>query len=118
MSIVSGVSEFMDSFLAWIGTSLKQSTSSYCDLQTADSPTVLVNHDGALLSLVRIYGVNSLIGRDEFDQIQHGLQQTLQTTMSHPGHAIQVYFCYNKEEVQAEIADMLAPAKSTANQLS
>jgi intracellular multiplication protein IcmB len=31
----------IDSFLAWLSTSLKQTTESYCDLETADSPTVL-----------------------------------------------------------------------------
>ncbi len=37
----------VDTFFAWLSTSLKQSTDSYCELETADSPTVLVNHDGS-----------------------------------------------------------------------
>jgi len=101
-----------------MSSSLKQTTASYCDLQTADSPTVLVNHDGSLLSLIRIDGVKSLIGKDEFDQIQAGLRQSLQTVMSQAGHTIQVYFNYNKEEVRGEITDILAPASATAERLS
>lgn len=118
MSVFSSMSNFFEPFLSWMSTSLHQTTASYCDLQTADSPTVLVNHDGSLLSVIRIDGVKSLIGQDEFDQIQNGLQQTLQTTMSQSGHSIQVYFCYNKDEVKGELTEILAPAVATANRLS
>ncbi len=82
MTVFSEVSDFFGSFLAWMSTSLKQTTASYCELQTADSPTTLVTHDGSLLSIIRVDGVKSLIGREEFAQIQKGFQQTLQTTMS------------------------------------
>ncbi len=44
----------IDSFLAWLSSSLKQTTESYCDLETADSPTVLVAHDGSLISVIKI----------------------------------------------------------------
>lgn len=118
MSFSSGVSDFLNSFISWMSTSLHQTTASYCDLQTADSPTVLVNHDGALLSIIRIDGVKSLIGRDEFNQIQLGLQQSLQTTMSQSGHSMQVYFHYSKDEVKTEINTIFAPAVATAERLS
>ncbi|MCX7125755.1 MAG: type IV secretion protein IcmB [Gammaproteobacteria bacterium] len=118
MSFLSGIAGFFDSMMSWMSVSLHQTSASYCDLQTADSPTVLVNNDGSLLSIIRIDGVKSLIGRDEFDQIQLGMQQSLQTTMSQPGHAMQVYFSYNKDEVKAEITDIFAPAMATAERLS
>jgi len=118
MSLFTGATDFLNSFLSWMSTSLRQTTASYSDLQTADSPNVLVNHDGSLLSLIRVDGVKSLIGREEFDQIQLGFQQTLQTTMSQAGHTIQVYFNYNKDEVKGEITDILSTAQATAERLS
>src|SRR3989338_1894929 len=118
MSVFSGVTDFFNSFLSWMSTSLHQTTAAYCDLQTADSSTVLVYNDGSLLSIIRVDGVKSLIGQEEFDQIQLGLQQTLQTTMSQSGHTMQVYFNYNKDEVKAEITDIFAPAQATAERLS
>lgn len=113
----SGVASFFDTFLSWMSTSLKQSTASYCDLQTADSSTTLVNHDGSLLSVIRIDGVKSLIGREEFEQMQMGFRQSLQTVMSQPGHFIQVYFSHNKDAVKTELSDILAPARDTAERL-
>lgn len=118
MSMLSGITDFFGSFLAWMSDSLGQTTASYTDLQTADSSTVLVNHNGSLLSVVRVEGVSSLVGRAEFEKIQLGFQQTLQATMSQSGHSIQVYFYYNRDDVKAEITDIFAAAHETAERLS
>lgn len=117
MNIFKSFLGIFESLLAWLATSIKQSSASYCDIQTADSPTVLVANDGSLVSLIRIDGVKSLIGREEFEYIKEGMQQTLQTTMSQNGHTLQVYFSYNKDEVLGEIEAMLDPAKHTAERL-
>lgn len=116
-NVLSTLRKSVDSFFSWMSTSLKQTTASYCDLQTADSETTLVAHDGSLLSVIRIEGVKALIGTEEFNRVQRGLQQSLQTIMSQPGHVIQVYFSYNKDEVRGEIAEILSPADNTANRI-
>ena len=41
----------------------------------------------------------------------------LQTTMSHPGYLVQVFFSYNKDEVQGVISEILSPAEATAERL-
>lgn len=118
MAVVSGIIDAVDTFLAWASSSLKQTTASYCDLQTADSPTVLVANDGALVSVLRIRGAKALVGREEFDRIQTGLLQSLQATMSRLGYAVQVHFNYNKEEVGEQIKAILHPAIETAHRLN
>lgn len=117
MNIFSAMGGFFDSMLGWLSTSVKQTTSAYCDLQTADSPTSLVANDGSLLSVIKVEGVGTLVGHDEFNFIHTGLQQTLQTIMSQPGHVIQVYFGYDKDEVKGELTEMLKPAEDTAERL-
>ncbi|ACJ17832.1 type IVa secretion system protein IcmB [Coxiella burnetii] len=118
MKIIKSFAGLFDSLFAWLSNTLKQSTSAYCELQTADSSTVLVAHDGSLISVLSLEGVTALIGREEFDKIQTGLQHALQTVMSQPGHVIQVYFSYNKDEVRGEINEILQPAEQTAKRLS
>jgi intracellular multiplication protein IcmB len=112
-SLFSGI----DTFFAWLSTSLKQTTESYCDLETADSATDLVDHDGGLVSVLRIKGVNALVGSEEFNRMQLNLQTNLQTTMSRVGHNLQVYFSYNKDDVAEEIREILRPARETSNRL-
>ncbi len=106
--------EGIDTFFAWLGTSLRQTTESYCELETADSPTVLVNHDGSLVSILKVDGVKALMGTDEFAKIVEGLTNTLRSPMSRPGHALQVYFEHDKHHIQDIIKETYAPAEATA----
>lgn len=109
--------EGIDTFFAWLSTSLKQTTESYIDLETADSETVLVNHDGSLLSVLKIEGITALAGTEEFDALVEGLTNGLQTAMGRPGHALQVYFSHDKQNIKKVIQDIFEPAESTAERL-
>jgi len=109
--------EGVDTFFAWLSTSLKQTTESYCELETADSSTVLVNHDGSLLSILKIEGVTALAGAEEFDRLVEGLTNTFQAAMGRPGHALQVYFSHDKQNIKKVIKDIYAPAEATAERL-
>lgn len=109
--------EGVDTFFAWLSTSLKQPTASYCELETADSQTVLVNHDGTLLSVIRIEGVTSLVGIDEFKRLIEGLTNAFQGAMGRSGHGLQVYFCHDKQNIKKSIESIYSPAKETAQRL-
>jgi intracellular multiplication protein IcmB len=117
MNIFSKIAEFFQSFLAWMGSSLRQNTSAYCEIQTADSATTLVSNDGSLVSVIKISGVTSLIGRDEFFHIKSGLQQSLQTAMSKDGHVLQFFFSHSKDDVKKEIKEIFSSAELTAKRL-
>ncbi len=114
---MNSILDSVDTFLAWASTSIHQTTASYCDIQTADSTTDLVAHDGSLISVLRLRGVKTLIGSEEFNRMQDSLQQAFQTTMSRPGHTLQVLFSYNKDGIEEEITEVLRPARETADAL-
>src|SRR3990167_11072497 len=114
---VDGFFDGIDTFFAWLSTSLKQTTESYCELETADSPTVLVNHDGSLLSVISIEGVTSLVGTDEYNRLIEGLTNAFQGAMGGAGHVLQVYFSHEKQNIHKVIQDIYAPAQATAERL-
>lgn len=116
-NIVESIIDGVATIIAALSTGLKQTMLSYCDIQTADSPTVLVAHDGSLLSVLKLEGVTSLIGREEFARIHNGLQQSLGALMSKPGYSIQVFFSYNKDRVLSEIEHIYKPGRQTAKRL-
>ena len=116
-NMVDSFFEGVDTFFAWLSTSLKQTTESYCDLETADSPTVLVNHDGSLISIIKVEGVTELSGADEFDRIVEGLSNAFQGAMSRPGHGLQVFFSHDKQNIKKVIRDIYAPAEATEKRL-
>lgn len=107
----------IDAILAWFSTELKQTTESYCDLETADDQNTLVARDGSLISVIRVFGVTRLMGQEEFDAIHLGLTQSLQATLKRAGHVVQVFFSYDRDAVKPEIEEILAPARATAKRL-
>jgi len=117
MSIIDPVLDSIDGVLAWLSTSLGQLAESYCDLETADGEETLVGRDGSLVSILKIDGATFLIGPDEFTRMHDTLTQSLQTCLSRPGHAIQVFFQHDKDTITHELNHILAPARQTAKQL-
>lgn len=109
--------EGVDTFFAWLSTALKQTTESYCDLETADSPTVLVNHDGSLISILRVDGVTALAGSEEFTRLVEGLNNAFQGPMGRPGHALQILFSHDKQNIKKTIRDIYANAEATEKRL-
>ncbi|OGT50637.1 MAG: type IV secretion protein IcmB [Gammaproteobacteria bacterium RIFCSPHIGHO2_12_FULL_41_15] len=107
----------VDSFFAWMSASLRQTTESYCDLETADSETVLVCHDGTLLSIINVEGVASLVGEDEFKALVSGVTNALHGSMERAGHSFQVYFCHDRYNIKELIEDIYKPANTTAKRL-
>lgn len=116
-SYVESFLDGLDTFFAWLGTSLKQTTESYCDLETADSPTVLVGHDGAMLSVLHVHGVRELVGGDEFSRLRDGVSMSLQTAMGQTGRSIQVFFSHDKQNIKDYIKDVCLPSQETAQRL-
>ncbi|MGE3919453.1 MAG: type IV secretion protein IcmB [Gammaproteobacteria bacterium] len=117
-SFIDPILDTLDSFFAWMSSSLKQTVESYCDLETADSPNVLVTHDGSLVSVIRIIGATALMGAPEFERLCNGLTTGLQTSMSRPGHSFQVFFNYDREAAKGLIKDILEPAVNTASRIN
>ena len=117
MKIVDTVLDTVDSFLAWLSASLGQTTESYCSVETADSPTVLVTHEGGLMTVIKIDGITTLLGQPEFKRLHEGISATLQSVMARKGHAVQVLFNYSKDQVVNEIRDIFSPARETMKRL-
>ncbi len=117
-NIANMIIDTVDAFVAWASSGIRQTTEAYCELQTADSPAVLVGNDGSLISILKVDGVKALIGAEEFENIREGLMHSLQTSMSRAGHSMQVYFSYNRDEVGDEISHIFEPARETAKLLS
>ncbi len=117
-SIIDPVLNVVDSLLAWLCFNLKQTTASYCDLETADSEFTLASKSGNLASIIEINGVKHLIGNPEFNQIHSGLCNTLQSSLKHGGHSFQVFFSYDREIVKQNIAKNISFASETMQRLS
>lgn len=117
MPIMDYIVDSVDTVLAWLSSGLKQTTETYCDLETAENRYTLVAKDGSLVSIIKIHGSTQLVGNEEFERIHAGLVQSFLPALSRPGQSIQVLFNYDKETVAQEIQEIYAPAIATAKNL-
>lgn len=117
MAITDAIIDGVDSLLAWLSTVFRTTTTSYCELETADSPTVLVTHDGSLLSIIKINGITTLLGEAEFHRVVTGIAECFNPTLKQDGHAIQVVFSYDRNTVEAQIREIFASAMASANRI-
>jgi intracellular multiplication protein IcmB len=118
VKFVDSVLDGVDTFLAWMSLSLKQYSINYCDLETADSENVLVNHDGTLVSIVEVQGITTLVGSPEFESLISGLDNTFQSVMGRPGYAFQIFFSYDLDSVKSMIEGNFKSARATAQRLN
>lgn len=117
-SFIDPVINSFEAILQWLSVSLKQTTSSYCDLETAYDDTTLVARDGSLVSVFRINGIKFIPGQEEFDRMHAGIGEVLQSAMSRPGHTLQIIFGYDRQEVMEDIKHAIRPSWETAKRLS
>jgi intracellular multiplication protein IcmB len=116
-SFVDPILDVIAGLIAWVDVSTGQTAETYCVLETATDRTTLVARDGSLVSIIKCSGVTFLVGPEEFERIHTGVTQTFRTSLSRPGHALQMYFCHDKEPIKLDLAQILHPAKQTAQRL-
>ncbi len=118
MNPMEYVLDLFDTLLSWVSVGLKQTTASYCTLETAEDRHTLVSKDGSLLTVLKLNGVNGLVGEAEFQALHQGIQRCLMTNFSRVGHSMQCLFNYDKEGAKEEIRNILLPARQTAQHLN
>jgi intracellular multiplication protein IcmB len=116
-SFLDPILDGVDSMIEWLSGSLKQTTESYCELQTADDKHTIVANDGSLISILRVEGVTRLVGADEFAYMCEGVMESWRSAMSRSGHTIQIFFSYERDHVHETLKHIQAPAKQTAKTL-
>lgn len=118
MALLDPVLNSIDALLEWLGNTFRQTTASYCFLETADNEHNIVARDGSLVSIIRLNGIRYLVGSDEFARIIQGVSNNLQTSLSRSGHSMQVFFSFDQEQVTQDIQGIFANANATAKRLN
>lgn len=117
-SLIDPVLDVISGLIAWLDASVGQAAESYCLLESANDRHTLVARDGSLVSLIRCDGVTFLVGPQEFERIHQGVAHSFQTSLSRPGHGLQMFFCHDKDPIKRDLSEILNPAKQTAQRLN
>ncbi len=118
MNIIDPIINTIDGLLGWIGISFGQWAECYCKLESAEDTYNLVARDGSLVSVIKIEGVNYLVGPDEFQKIHQELTTSLQTILGRSGHGVQMFFKHDRENIEKHLKNILSPAIATAERIN
>ena len=107
----------LQKILAPFQKAMRQSVSSFINLETADSDTALVSTDGSLVSYVKIEGSKQIIGQEEYENIVQGSTIKIGSRFDRQGHAMQVYFVRDPGRIEKVLNGLVRPIKVTANNI-
>ena len=108
---------FLAKFIAPFQKAFRQSISSFIQLETADSPTVLAASDGSLVSYVKIHGSRQIIGQEEYDHLVLNSTLKIGSKLDRQGHAMQVYFVRDPDRIAKELESLLYPSGVSAKNI-
>lgn len=96
---------------------MRQSVSSFIQLETSDGETSLVAADGSLLSYIKVEGSRTLIGQEEYENLVEAANIKLGSRFDRPGHALQVYFMRDPYQAEKELNRYTRPSRRTAENM-
>ncbi len=96
---------------------LRQSVSSFIQLETSDDATTLVATDGSLLSYLKVEGSRQIIGEEEFKKITEGVTIKIGSRFDRLGHAMQIYFARDPNRIREQLENFIRPSRTAAHNI-
>lgn len=111
------MSTFVQKLISPFQKAMRQSVSSFIQLETADNETTLVSADGSLVSYLRIGGSRQIIGEEEYQNIVQSMAVKIGTRFDNQGHALQIYFSRDPFSVRDELVTLVRPSHVSAKNM-
>ncbi len=105
---------YLSKLIAPFQKGMKQSVSSFIQLETADDETTVVASDGSLVSYIKIEGSRQIIGDEEYRNIVTGATMRIGARFDRQGHAMQVYFARDPNRIREQLETLLRPSRTAA----
>ena len=109
--------KYLDKLIAPFQKALRQSVSSFIQLETSYNENTIVASDGSLVSYVRIAGARQLIGEEEYSRIVDGVTMKVGARFDRQGHAMQVYFSRDPYRIRKELEAAVHPSRSATENM-
>jgi intracellular multiplication protein IcmB len=118
VGIVDGIGGVAADILMGLGSVFRVGGNSYIELETCeDDLKTLVRPDGTLSTLVRLDGVQKVLGPHEMPDFLAGIESQFNSIVSRPGFSIDIVVQRDPDMIKRTIEAALAPARATAERL-
>jgi len=111
------ITSLYSTLMGALGAGTKKHISSFCFLETSDGEQTLVAKDGSLATVLRIDGIEQVVGDSELDSIVEGMNIRMSPYLAEDGHAIQVWFARDPDLAGQMVKDLLKSARGVAKRL-
>lgn len=118
MNIAATVINAIEDLAAYVGQAMGSHAKSYCEIESIESPTVMVTDSNDLVTTIEIHGIRHQVGPDEFESVCTELDRSLSNILDGPGHAIQLWFQRDKDMTETVLRDTLAPSRATISRIN
>ncbi len=107
----------LQKILAPFQKAMRQSITSFINLETADSETSLVSTDGSLISYVKIEGSKQIIGEEEYNNIVQASTIKIGSRFDRQGHALQAYYVRDPGRIEQVLESLVRPVRQSAENI-
>lgn len=107
----------VEGFSVAFGKILKRDFSDYCNLETADSESVMVTSDQRLLSGFRLDGFAGVVGADEFANVTDKLVVALRPFLKDTSHSIQFFASRDRDGIEQILRNASQGSRQTIRRL-
>jgi intracellular multiplication protein IcmB len=108
---------YLSKLIAPFQKGLRQSVSSFIQLETADDATTIVATDGSLITYLKIEGSRQIIGEEEYRNIVVGATMRIGARFDRQGHAMQIYFARDPNRIREELESLVRPSRTAATNI-
>jgi intracellular multiplication protein IcmB len=112
--IISSIESIVTWFLSSVSTKYLED---YCYINTANTKFNMIARDGAIASVVKIYGSKNAVGKEQMRDMEEMLSQTLQNAFISEGHKIQFVYTRDDDRTDSALKDIMDPYKKASKRL-
>lgn len=111
--------DIVEGLLKYFDQMIKRSISDYIEIENVDlgDPYTFVMKDGSLMTLICHDGCLTIVGKEEFEEVDRAINSTLGPFIAAGGHAVQMVFTVDPDATERDIRHAQQPSRDTAARL-
>lgn len=113
--IISGIETIFTWFLSSVSNKYLED---YCYINTANTENNFITNDGAIATVIKVYGSKNIIGKEQMILLEESLEEVLQSAFISEGHKIQFVFTRDDDRTDAALNEIMNPYKEASKKLN
>lgn len=115
--VINKTLRVIEGIASWMGTVFKSSAQDYVEPVMSDGDDILIGEDFSMVSALRLGGVLSVVGGEEYQDLVNKVTAALSSIMRTPGVVLELTFIRDPERAEQMLRNAVEPSAHTARVL-